>query len=316
MQQPAKLFIVMPCFNEESIIQLTIDAVSKKMDTLIQLKLIEIDSAMLFVDDGSKDSTWQILCNNAVSNPKVKCVKLSNNVGHQNALMAGILSSKNRADVVITMDADLQHDINAIDEFMNLYHSGFDIVYGIRKDRRTDGFFKKTTALLFYALMKSLGVSIIKNHADYRLISAKVVNAIAQHSEVNLFLRGILQTLGFKQTTLYFEVKDRTLGTSKFSVSKMLRLALDGITSFSIKPLRMISLMGLLVFLISLIMMAWNLADYLRGVTLPGWASLSMSIWFLGGLILLSIGIVGEYIGKIYSEVKQRPRFIIEDEKL
>lgn len=316
MQRAAKLFIVMPCYNEEAIIQLTIDEVSKKMDELIQLNLISTGSAMLFVDDGSKDETWRILMINSLVNDKVKCVKLAANVGHQSALMAGILSTRNLADVVITMDADLQHDINALNDFIQLYHKGFDIVFGVRNDRNTDTLFKKTSALFFYKMMSSLGVNVIKNHADFRLMGANVIEAISLHSEVHLFLRGILQTVGFKQTILYFNVKDRVYGSSKYSLSKMLKLALDGITSFSVKPLRLISLMGVIIFLVSIVMIMWNVSDYFRGKSIPGWASLSSSIWFLGGLIILSIGVVGEYIGKIYNEVKRRPRFIIEDQRL
>lgn len=316
MLRPSKLFIVMPCYNEQDIIRLTISEVSKKLDELIQLDLVSSDSAMLFVDDGSIDATWKILVEHSLINSKVKCIKLSANVGTQKGLIAGLTVAKDFADLVITMDSDLQHDINSLNKFVKRYHEGFDIVYGVRNDRETDTYLRKITAIIFYNLMINLGVNSIKDHSDFRLISAKVLEVILLHTEYNLFLRSIVQTLGFKQTIVKFDVKPRLNGESKYNFSSLIKLALDGITSFSIKPLRLISFMGVIVFLISLVMMVWNITDYFRGISIPGWASLSTSIWFLGGLIILSIGVVGEYIGKIYSEVKQRPRFIIEEKKL
>lgn len=316
MKRPARLYIVMPCYNEEAIIQKTIQEVSAKMNYLRNIELIDNESAMLFVDDGSIDNTWNIIISQAEINNKVKGIKLASNAGHQNALMAGLLTAKDYADVVISMDADLQHDINALERFMELYHNGFDLVFGIRKDRQTDSFLKKVTAISFYKFMSGLDIKVIKNHADFRLMTCQVLEALSQYSEVNLFLRGIVLTLGFKQTTLFFEVKDRMAGSSKYTISKMFRLALDGITSFSIKPLRVITLTGIIVFFISIIMIAWNITDYFRGTAVAGWASLSCSIWLLGGLIILCIGIVGEYMGKIYNEVKHRPRYIIENQIL
>jgi len=266
----------------------------------------------MYVNDGSKDCTWEMICAFNDNNPYVCGVNLSRNRGHQNALLAGLMTAKEYADIVISMDADLQDDINAIDEFIFEYEKGNDIVYGVRKRREKDTFFKKITAEGFYKLMSLMGVEIVFNHADYRLMSKRALNELQNYTEVNLFLRGIVPLIGFQSSNIYYDREERFAGESKYPLKKMLAFAIEGITSFTIKPIRLITFLGILVFAISLCMLVYFLIIHFSGFTVPGWTTLVISIWALGGLQLLGIGVVGEYIGKIYLEVKARPRFIIE----
>jgi glycosyltransferase involved in cell wall biosynthesis len=308
------LGIIVPSYNEEAVLKETADRLVTILDDLIYSKKINEKSFILFVDDGSIDDTWKIIKNLAMCNPYVRGLKLSRNYGHQNALLAGLLSVKDKIDFTISIDADLQQDENAIYKFIDRYYEGYDIVYGIRKDRRNDGAFKKLTALLFYKLMNFMGVKIIQNHADYRLVSKKVLNALADFGEVNLFLRGLLPSLGFRTTVVMHDVRERLAGKSKYSLKVMLSLALNGITSFSIMPVRMISFMGFIMFLISILMSIYVVYAYLSGRAIAGWPSTVIPIYFIGGVQLLCLGLLGEYIGKIYMETKRRPRFIIEEE--
>ena len=271
------------------------------------------DSKILYVNDGSKDQTWPIIARLHEENKYVSGLNLSRNRGHQNAVLAGLMYAKDHADMVISMDADLQDDIMAIDEMVDKFHEGFDVVYGVRNSRKKDTWFKKTTAEGFYKFMKWMGVDIVFNHADFRLMSKRVLEQLEHYKEVNLFLRGIVPLIGYPSTEVYYERNERFAGESKYPLKKMLAFAFDGITSFSVKPIRMICAFGLLVFLISIAMLIYSIVIHYIGKTVPGWSSLIVSIWALGGLQLLAIGIVGEYIGKVYMEVKERPRFCIQD---
>ena len=286
------------------------------MDKLIKDNKINKNSKILFVNDGSKDNTWKIIKDNSKTNRLVTGISLSRNRGHQNALLAGLLTAKNHADIIISMDADLQDDINAIDEMLEKYQEGNEIVYGVRKSRKKDSLFKKTTALLFYKLMKFLGVECIYNHADYRLTSKKVLNALEEYDETNLFLRGIIPTIGYKSDIVYYDRGERYAGKTKYPLKKMISFAVEGITSFSIKPLTMICHIGILILIISIIIMIYSIVRKVTGNTVTGWTFLSISIWFIGGLQMTSIGIIGEYIGKIYYETKKRPRYIISENLL
>ena len=266
----------------------------------------------MLVDDGSKDKTWSLIEQLVNDNEYFVGLKLSRNRGHQNAVLAGLMTAKDEADVVISMDADLQDDINAIDRFLEEYEKGYDVVYGVRSSRKTDTAFKRSTALAFYKLMQKMGVEVIYNHADFRLMSKRVLMHLADYKEVNLFLRGMVPLVGFKSTTVEYERAERFAGKSKYPLKKMISFALDGITSLSVKPIRMIFSLGLVIFIISLIMLIYALIRYIMGLTVAGWTSILGSIWLLGGIQLLAMGVVGEYIGKIYNETKARPRFIIE----
>ena len=310
------LYIVVPCYNEEEVLSETIKLLTKKVDKLIKDNKINKNSKLLFVNDGSKDNTWKIIKDNSKTNKLVTGISLSRNRGHQNALLAGLLTAKNHADLVISMDADLQDDINAIDEMLEKYQEGNEIVYGVRKSRKKDSLFKKTTALLFYKLMKFLGVECIYNHADYRLTSKKVLNALEEYDETNLFLRGIIPTIGYKSDIVYYDRGERYAGKTKYPLKKMISFAVEGITSFSIKPLTMICHIGILILIISIIIMIYSIVRKVTGNTVTGWTFLSISIWFIGGLQMTSIGIIGEYIGKIYYETKKRPRYIISENLL
>ena len=310
-----KLYIVIPCYNEELVLYETTRLLEEKIKHLVKEKMISPDSQIVFVNDGSKDQTWEIIQKLHKEHSFVSGINLSRNRGHQNALLAGLLTVKDNADIVISMDADLQDDINAIDEMIKENQKGIDVVYGVRSSRKKDSFFKKHTAQLFYKLMKWFGVDIIYNHADFRLMNQKALNALEGFSEVNLFLRGIIPLIGFKSSIVYYERGERFAGESKYPLSKMLSFAIDGITSFSVRPLRLIFTLGLIILIISIVIMFYSLIVKLLGKTVDGWTFLSISIWFIGGLQMLSIGIIGEYIGKIYHETKRRPRFII-DEKL
>lgn len=307
------LFVVIPCYNEEEVIEATSLEVSLKLDSLIKKDLISKNSKILFVDDGSKDSTWKKILTLSKTNSKISAVKLSKNFGHQNALLAGLNEAAKYADITISMDADLQDDLNAVDTMVEKYYEGNEIVYGVRNSRKRDSFFKRNTAKIFYKLMELMGANIVNNHADFRLMSKKAVLHLQEFNEVNLFLRGIIPLLGFKSDCVYYERKKRLAGKTKYPLKKMISFAVDGITSFSVKPLKFVTFIGLLIFIVSIIAMIYILYAKLFLHTEIGWTSLICSMWLLGGIQLLCLGIVGEYIGKIYSEIKGRPRYIIEE---
>ena len=307
------LYIVVPCYKEQEVLPETSRRLREKLKALQAQGKISDKSRVMFVNDGSSDETWPIISRLHKEDPDVfSGVNLSRNRGHQNALLAGLLTAVNYADMIISMDADLQDDVNAVDEMVDRYHEGYEVVYGVRSKRDTDTFFKRFTAEGFYKVMKALGVDIVFNHADYRLMSKRAVEGLAQFSEVNLFLRGIVPQIGYKWTTVTYERAERFAGESKYPLKKMLAFAADGITSFSVKPIRMVFSLGVVVFLVSLVMLLYALVAKLTGHTSAGWTSLMGSIWLIGGIQLLSLGVVGEYVGKIYKETKHRPRFIIE----
>ena len=310
------LYIVVPCYNEEDILPDSGNKLIQKIRLLITDKVISSDSKILFVDDGSKDKTWNLISDFCNSNKDIHGIKLSRNRGHQNALIAGLMTAKECADMVISMDADLQDDLNAIDKMIEKHYEGADIVYGVRSSREKDGFFKRSTAQSFYKMMKWLGVETVYNHADYRLMSKRALDALAQYKEVNLFLRGIVPLLGFETDYVYYERGERTAGESKYPLRKMIAFAWEGVTSLSITPIRFITSLGTTLFIISLFMMIYSIVRKLMGATVVGWSSTIVSLWMIGGLVLLSIGIVGEYIGKIYLETKARPRYIVEEETI
>ena len=314
MKKNPILYIVVPCFNEEEVLEETTRQLKIKMETLIREKKIHDDSRVMYVNDGSKDKTWEIIKKIHNKEKLFTGISLSRNRGHQNALLGGLMTAKEYADIIISMDADLQDDINAIDGMIEKYQEGNDIVYGVRSARKKDSFFKRTTAEGFYKFMKVLGVDCVYNHADYRLTSKRVLEEFSNYKEVNLFLRGMFPLIGFKSDIVYYERNERFAGESKYPLKKMLNFAWDGITSFSVKPLRLICSLGFIILLISLIIMVYSLIRKLTGNTVDGWTFLSISIWFIGGLQMISIGIIGEYIGKIYSETKSRPRYIIEED--
>ena len=306
------LYIVVPCYNEQEVLGETAKRLFEKMKNLISVEKISDKSRVMFIDDGSKDTTWNIITELHNQNSIFSGVKLSRNRGHQNALLSGLYEASKRADVIISMDADLQDDINTVDEMLEKYYDGCDIVYGVRSDRKKDSFFKKTTAITFYRFMKFLGAETVYNHADYRLMSKRAVEGLLCFKEKNLFLRGIVPLIGFKSDKVYYERSKRFAGESKYPFRKMLSFALDGITSFSIKPIRYITIMGFLMFLVSIALLIYSIVRWAIGASVLGWASLICSVWAIGGLIMLSLGIIGEYIGKTYLEVKGRPQFIIE----
>lgn len=307
-----KLMVVIPCYNEEEVLPETSKRITEKMNALISAGTIAPESRVLLVNDGSKDRTWEIIAALHEHNPLFEGLKLSRNRGHQNALLAGLMTARDRCDISISMDADLQDDIDAIDQFIAKYQSGCDVVYGVRNKRETDSFFKRQTALGFYRMMKVLGVDITYNHADYRLMSNRALNALHEFGEVNLFLRGLAPLVGFQSDTVTYDRHERFAGESKYPLKKMLAFAIDGITSFSVKPLQLITTVGIVVFLISLLMLVYALISWVSGTAVLGWTSLLASIWMIGGIQLLSLGVIGEYIGKIYRETKHRPRFIID----
>jgi len=308
---PSKLMVVIPCYNEEEVLPETSRRLVAKMAALEKKGLITPDSRVLLVDDGSRDRTWEMISALHSENPLFEGVKLSRNRGHQNALLAGLMTAKGRCDVSISMDADLQDDMDAMDRFLEKYEEGCDVVYGVRNKRDTDTFFKRETALMFYRLMKALGVDITFNHADYRLMSNRALEALSEFEEVNLFLRGLAPLVGFQSDIVTYDRSERFAGESKYPFKKMLAFAIDGITSFSVKPLRLITTAGMVVFVMSLFMLLYTLISWITGQTVIGWTSTLASIWMIGGIQLLSLGIIGEYIGKIYNETKRRPRFII-----
>lgn len=307
------LYAVIPCYNEQEVLHETAKRLREKFKKLIDSGEVSAKSRIVFVNDGSKDATWQIILDLHASDKIFSGINLSRNRGHQNALLAGLMTVKNLADMVISMDADLQDDINAIDEMVLQYKCGFDIVYGVRNKRETDTFFKRFTAEGFYKLIKFLGADIVENHADYRLMSRKALDGLEKFGEVNLFLRGLVPMIGFPSTNVYYERAERFAGESKYPLKKMLFFAFQGITSLTVEPIRMIMTLGLAMSSISFLVILWTLYEYFFGETVRGWASMLASLWFIGGLILLSVGIVGEYVGKIYLETKKRPRFIVSD---
>jgi glycosyltransferase involved in cell wall biosynthesis len=304
--------IVSPCYNEEAVLSETAERLEKLFMGFIQQQLISESSFIAFVDDGSRDNTWHLIEQNAKEHPHVKGLKLAGNVGHQKALLAGLMIFKDEADALISMDVDLQDDINVIEEMIKKFVAGTDVVYGVRKERKTDTFFKRNTALFFYRLMKMMRIRIIHNHADFRLQSKRVLNALAEFNEVNLFLRGIIPSIGYSQDVVYYDRLDRFAGESKYPFRKMISFAWNGITSFSTFPLKLVTITGFVIFFVCLIMSGYSLVALYMKATVPGWVSTVLPMYFLGGIQLFCFGIIGEYIGKIYSEVKQRPRYIID----
>ncbi|MCM1228366.1 MAG: glycosyltransferase family 2 protein [Clostridium sp.] len=308
-----KLFLVIPCYNEEEVLPETSKQLKEKMNSMMQSGKISRDSRIVFVDDGSKDKTWELITRLHESDNIFRGVKLSRNKGHQNALLAGLMTVKNECDTAISLDADLQDDINAIEAMTDKYiNEGCEVVYGVRSARKTDTFFKKFTAESFYKIMAKMGVEVTYNHADYRLMSRRALDALEQFKEVNLFLRGIVPMIGFKSDIVYYERNERFAGESKYPLKKMLSFAMEGITSLSVKPIRMITALGVGIFTVSIIMLIYFLVRYFMGETVEGWTSIVVSVWAIGGLQLLAIGVIGEYIGKIYLETKERPKFIID----
>ncbi len=308
-----KLYMVIPCYNEQEVLPETSKRLKEKLSTLVKAGKIDPESRIIFVNDGSKDRTWEIIRRLHEEDPVFGGVNLSRNRGHQNALLAGLMIVKDHADMAISMDADLQDDINAIDEMVEKYLDGTDIVYGVRSSRERDTFFKKATAESFYKLMNTMGVNTVFNHADYRLMSKRALEGLAEFREVNLFLRGIVPMIGYSTDVVYYERGERFAGESKYPLGKMLSFAIEGITSLSTKPIRMITFLGFFIFLVSIGILIYSLVRHFMGATIVGWTTLMVSVWAIGGLILLSLGVVGEYIGKIYLETKARPRFLIEE---
>lgn len=306
------LYLVIPCYNEEEVINETAKRLKDKITSLIESSKISKDSKIVFINDGSSDSTWKIIQKLHEDNKIFSGINLSKNRGHQNALLAGLMTVKDFCDFSISLDADLQDDINAIDEMVDKFYSGYDIVYGVRSSRNKDTFFKKFTAETFYKLMNLLGAKTVFNHADYRLLSKRALIGLSEFKEVNLFLRGIVPLIGYSSTTVSYERAERFAGESKYPLLKMISFAFEGITSLSIQLIRLITFTGFLMIMISIIVSIYSVYNYFFGDVSPGWASIIISLWFIGGLLMMSLGIVGEYIGKIYLETKSRPRFIID----
>lgn len=316
MKKKVVLYIVVPCYNEEDILEITNKTLIQKLNELITDNLISKKSKILYIDDGSVDNTWNIIKKFHKNNDFINGIKLSKNKGHQNALLAGLLFSKEKSDITITIDADLQDDIDVMNKMIVDYLNGNEIVYGVRNSRKKDSFFKRWSAQIFYKIMKLMGADIIYNHADYRLMSKKALDSLNEFNETNLFLRGIVTQIGYKSSIVYYERKKRVAGVSKYPFKKMIKFALEGITSFSIKPLKMIANIGFIMFFISIIILIYSIIRKVTGNTVEGWTFIVVSIWLVSSIQLLSLGIIGEYIGKIYGEVKKRPRYIIEEELL
>ncbi len=309
-----KLGLIVPCYNEEAILLTTINELTQLFCTLQGANLITSDSFIIFIDDGSKDRTWSILSQQKALHSNLLAIRFSKNFGHQNALLAGLNFCLDKCDINVCIDADLQHDISKIKDFIEAHLNGADIVLGIKEDRTCDSFFKKTMAQAYYLILKLLGVNIFYNHADFRLLSNQVTNELLKHEETNLFLRGLIPMIGFETSIINYKVKERIAGCSKYSFRKMLSLAWSGITSTSIVPLRFFSLLGFLIFFFSLLQGIFVIQQYFAGNVIPGWASIVIPIYFIGGVQLISIGVIGEYIGKIYLETKKRPKFIISQQ--
>lgn len=306
------VYFVIPCYNEEEVLPETKKRLLEKLERMMGDGLADENSRILFVDDGSKDKTWELISRYHEENRLISGVKLAHNRGHQNALLAGLMTAKEYADCAISLDADLQDDIEVLDQFVRKYEEGCEVVYGVRNKRETDTFFKRFTAESFYRVMQKLGVDVVFNHADYRLMGKRALDALSDYREINLFLRGIVPLIGFRSDYVYYDRHERFAGESKYPLKKMIHFALEGITSFSVKPLKLISNLGILISVLSVFGLLYALISYLAGVAVPGWTAIVGSIWLLGGIQLLCIGVVGGYIGKIYSEVKGRPRFLVE----
>ncbi|MFT9057669.1 MAG: glycosyltransferase family 2 protein [Ethanoligenens sp.] len=306
------IYFIIPCYNEEKALPITAQILYRKMHTLQKIGLAALESRILFVDDGSKDHTWKKIEQLAVSDSLFTGIRLSHNRGHQNALLAGLMTARRYADASISMDADLQDDVDVVEQFIKLYNDGYDIIYGVRSSRTKDTLFKRMTAEGFYRFMQAMGVEMVFNHADYRLMSKRALDALSKYKEVNLFLRGIVPLIGLRTATVPYERKERVAGESKYPLRKMLAFALDGITSFSVRPIRLLTIIGLLISCASTLAFIYVLVAHFAGFSVPGWSSLACSIWFLGGVQLLALGLIGEYIGKIYAETKHRPRYLIE----
>ena len=307
------LYIVVPCYNEQAVLPITAPLFLKKLESLAEQGLASPDSRVLFVDDGSRDASWDLIADMAKRDARVLGVRQSRNRGQQNALLAGLMEARDRCDVTISIDCDGQDDLDAMDEMLREYAAGCDVVYGVRGNRDTDSFFKRNSAQLYYKLLAALGAEVVYNHADYRLLSARVLRELADFEEVNLYLRGLVPLVGFKSGTVYYRRAERLAGESHYPLSKMLSLAADGVTSLSVKPLRLITSFGAVVALVSFIGVLWALITALCGKAVPGWASTTCIVCFVGGVQLLSLGIIGEYVGKIYLETKRRPRYIISE---
>ena len=306
------VYLVIPCYNEEEVLPETNRRLTEKMNTMVTQGLADEKSRILYVDDGSRDKTWSLIQEYHQANPVVRGIKLAHNRGHQNALLAGLMTAMQDCDCAISLDADLQDDVDAIDEFVKKYLDGCDVVYGVRNKRDTDTFFKRFTAEGFYKVMKMLGADIVFNHADYRLMSRRALEGLSEYREVNLFLRGIVPLIGYRSDYVYYDRHERFAGESKYPLKKMLSFAMDGITSFSVKPLKMISNLGIILSILSVLGLIYALISYFTNNAVAGWTAIVSSIWLLGGIQLLCVGMVGTYVGKIYSEVKARPRFRIE----
>ena len=315
-ETPSILYLVLPCYNEEAVLPISIESLTSFIQQQILSGNISPKSRALFVNDGSIDKSWDIIANFHQTNPLICGINLSGNVGHQNALLAGMETAKDFADVIVTLDADLQDDITKIPEMVELYEQGCDIVYGVKKERKADSFFKRTSARFYYRLMDRLGVKTVYNHADFRLMSRRAVEQLFHYQERNLYLRGIIPLLGYKTGTVYEELRPRAAGESKYTFRKMINLAINGITSFSIKPPRLVTALGVVFLLLSIIIFFYVIISRLRGAAVSGWSSLILSLWFIGGCILIGLGIIGEYVGRIYLEVKNRPRYNIEKKLL
>lgn len=306
------LYLVIPCYNEEEVLADTAGKLDKKMKELMAEGLIDVKSRIIFVNDGSMDLTWKIIEDLHNKDTLFGGINLTRNRGHQNALLAGLMTVKDDADIVISLDADLQDDINVFEEMLRKNNEGYDVVYGVRNDRKKDSFFKRHTAQMFYKLTNKLGGDLIYNHADFRLMSRRALEGLAQFEEVNLFLRGIVPLIGYPSTIVEYERKERLAGKSKYPLKKMMSFAIEGITSLSIKPMRFVTGMGIFIFLVSIAMMIYAFVSYFTGRVVAGWTSILISVWAIGGMVLLGLGIVGSYIGKIYLETKKRPRYIVE----
>lgn len=308
-----KLYLAIPCYNEEEVLRDSAEKLNIKFNDMMAEGKITSDSKIVFIDDGSKDRTWSIISELHNENPVFQGIKLTRNRGHQNALLCGLMTLKDKADAVISIDADLQDDINVFDEMVDKFENGCDVVYGVRSKRATDTFFKRFTAEAFYKILNRMGAKVIFNHADFRLMSRRALEAFSLYKETNIFLRGMVPLVGYKSDIVKYERAERLAGESKYPLKKMLALAWEGVTSLSIQPIRMITWLGAIVFAVSLIFIIYTLISFFVGAAVSGWASTLCSIWALGGLQLLAIGVIGEYIGKIYLETKRRPRYIVEE---
>lgn len=307
------LTVVVPCYNEEEVLSESVTQLTNIIQKLVMSESISDKSQIMFVDDGSKDKTWELIQQYSESNEHVSGLKLSRNYGHQGALLAGLTEAHAYSDCVVSIDADLQDDVNAIIEFIEKYHEGFDVVYGVRDKRDTDTYFKRNSALAFYRIMSKLGVNMVPNHADYRLLSKRALTEFLRYKEENMFIRGIVPLLGFKSTKVFYNRNERFAGESKYPLKKMVLFAVDGITSFSVAPIRLLLVLGSVIFMIGVVMGIYAIIQKIFGAVVPGWTSLIVSLWLIGGIQLIGIGVLGEYIGKIFKQVKERPRFTIEE---